>query len=88
MNHKTIPLLSADFVDADGIRLTSFQLCRHRPNGNGIEAIAIVDFDGDRVSRCMAIHEFEHNKLALVRLAKRYRSRSIPHRFHKTTLPD
>lgn len=76
---KTIPLIGCDFVDASEVRRTNFQLCRKTKTG--LEAIAIVDFNDNLVTRCAKISQVTASNKALVRLANRYKARSVPQRF-------
>ena len=47
MKHKHTPIIGADFVDAFGIRSTTFELCRM--HGGRLQSFAIVWFDNARI---------------------------------------
>lgn len=78
---KTVPIIACDFIDSKG-RSTSFQLCRESSRTRDrLEAIAVVNFDDDKVTRCLKIESLKASPAAIVRLARRYKARSIPQVF-------
>lgn len=79
---KTIPMIALDFIDYDGLRVTSFQLCRPRAKG-GIEAIAVCSMIDGNPRSTGAIDALEKRIPAIERLATRYAKRSVPLTFKR-----
>ncbi len=81
--HKTQAIVGLDFVDENGVRHFSLQICRRR-NGR-FEAIAHLQVqygqDGIPFSAFSAIDSFKHSRKAVDRLASVYMRRSVPQRF-------
>ena len=71
MKTKLIPIVQADWI-ADSVRHFSFCLLR-----NG-KACAVVSTDGEHPESFEASADMRHRRAAVVRLAMRYRDRSIP----------
>lgn len=74
-----VPIIGSDFMDGE-VRHTCFQLCRHKASGDGLEAVAVLVFEGEQTSY-RAIAALQGRERAIVRLALAYRNRSIPQRF-------
>ncbi len=73
-------IVGNDFVDAQGVRRFSFQICRHH-NGR-FEAVAVLDVsygqDGVPSFRFAAIESLKRRQLGIQRLASIYMRRSVP----------
>lgn len=76
MNQFT-PVIASDYSDGT-TRNTAFQLCAME--GGRLTACATVQFTGDRAV-CLAVKRLAPRSQAIIRLARIYRSRSIPQVF-------
>lgn len=86
---KTKAIVGLDFVDENGVRHFSFQVCRWQ-NGR-FETIADLQInygqDGIPFSHYRAIDSFKDRRRAVDRLASVYMRRSIPQRFAVKSQP-
>lgn len=80
MRYETLTgIVGLDFVDADGVRHFTFTLCSQGPDG--FRARTVTDLRDEAVTRHGAIPALQPRLDAVMRLARRYRERSIPQRF-------
>ena len=87
MKQEFIPHIGLDFEESNGTRTTCFQLCVRRkatPENpvSGLVAVAMVDLNHNgEVERFHCQAALKRREAGIVRLARKYQSRSIPQRF-------
>lgn len=76
-------IVGADFIDSDGFRRFSFQICA-RHNGKFV-AVALLNTHADDTglsgAHFVSTESFPHSRRCVERLARIYLNRSIPQQF-------
>lgn len=79
--------VGSDFVDAKGVRLFSFQLCKTSPKTGRFESHASLCFEDGKLTRALFTPATAPRAAAIERLARVWMGRSVPVVFRETVLP-
>lgn len=80
MSAKLTSIIASDYTDGTE-RYTAFQLCEMERGR--LAAVSTVIFNNESVTACASIARLAPRAQAVIRLARIYRSRSIPQVFAK-----